>query len=466
MRFQVSDGEKYQKIMQVEIPAEEMENQVKFACKRLANKVNIPGFRPGKAPRVILESQLGIEAILEEAADGVIGEAYAQGLRETGLEPVARPQIETVQLEKDKPFIFKAHITVKPEITLGQYKELKLTRRIVAVEEDEIDKEIEMQRQRMSKLIDAAEGEQAAAGDVVTIDFRGLKDGVAFDGGTGESYPLELGSHTFIPGFEEQLLGAKVGDEKNIEVTFPAEYHEPSLAGAPVVFETRVKEIKHKVLPELDDEFLQEASETAETLEQFRDEIRARFAERNLGQANDNALGEAVAKATENAEVDIPPVMIEQQLDDMIADMGERMKQQGLTLEQYLEYTGMTMEKLRENYQPQAAFMVKRNLMLDAIIKAEDIQVSDEEVAEQIKVMAVQYWQPEDKMREMLEKNNALDDIRYSLQMQKATNLLTDSAVITDETITIAELRAEQEKAQAEAKAKAAGQPDGEKEQE
>lgn len=435
MKFQVSEGEKYEKIMEVEIPVEELELPIKFACKRLAEKVNIPGFRKGKAPRSVLESFVGIDAILEEMADDMLGKAYVEGLKETGLEPVAQPRVEMVELAQDKPMRFKAFITVKPEVKLGQYKGLAVTRRIIEVNDEDITRDLEQQRQRMSKLVDAEEGYAAANGDVVTINFRGLKDGQAFDGGTAENYPLELGSNTFIPGFEPQLVGCKLGEERNIDVTFPADYQEPKLAGQPVVFEVKVNEIKRKVLPELDQEFIEEVSETAENLDQLKDEVRARLTEESMNMANENTRSAAVFEAVEKAEVDVPPVMIEQELDQLVHDTAQRMQAQGLNLDQYLQYTGGTMETLRENYRARAELAVKRDLVMEAVAAAEDIPVSEQEIADEIKQMAVNYWQPEEKIREALEKNNRMDDLSQSIRLQKAAQLIYDQAEISDEIV-------------------------------
>lgn len=441
MKFQVSEGEKYQKVMEVEIPAEEMELPIKLACKRLAQKVNIPGFRKGKAPRAILENYVGMEAILEEACEEVVPKAYLDGLKETGVEPCARPQIEMLNMTAGEPLRFKAIITVKPEVKLGQYRELPVTRRIVEVTEEDIDHDLEHQRERLAKLVDAEEGAAAQNGDTVTIDFKGMKDGVAFEGGTAENYPLELGSHSFIPGFEEQLVGCKAGEEKAINVTFPEEYQEKSLAGQPVVFEVRVNSIKKKVVPELDQAFVEEVSETAENMEQLREEIKKRLTEQSMSMADANTRDAAVVEAVEKAEIDIPPVMIEQQLDQLIDDMRQRLQMQGISLEQYLEYTAGDMETLRENYRSRAEFTVKRDLVMEAIAKAEDFPVSQEEIDEQITAMSTQYWQPVEKIREALERNNSMEDLIFHIKMQKAANLVYEQAVITDEIIDREELK-------------------------
>jgi len=435
MKFQVSDGEKYQKIMEAEISVEEMDLPIKLACKRLAEKVNIPGFRKGKAPRSVLESFIGLPAILEEAADGILGQAYVEGLKETGLEPVAKPEVDITQLEAGQPMKFKAVITVKPEVKLGQYQELPVTRRVVKINEEDIDRDLARQQQRLSKLVDAPEGAEATNGDTVTIDFKGLKDGVAFEGGTAENYPLTLGGNSFIPGFEDQLLGAEKGEQRQVEVTFPEDYQEQSLAGQPVVFEVTVKEIKVRQMPELDEAFVQEVSETAETMEQLREDVRKYLEEGSLKTADENGRVDAVAQAVENAEADIPPVMVEQQIDQIVAETNQRLQSQGLSFEKFLEYTGQTMDQIRETYQEQARFMVKRDLVIEAVADAENIQAEEADVEAEIQKLSVNYWQPPEKIREMLEKNGRLEDLKFSIRMQKAAEFIYANALVSDEIV-------------------------------
>jgi len=435
MKFQVAEGEKYQKIMQIEIPFEEMELPIKLACKRLSEKVNIPGFRKGKVPRTVLESFVGMESIMQEALDEMLPNAYVEGLKETGIEPCAQPEIVVEQLAANQPVKVNAIITVKPEVKLGQYKELAVTRSILEVADEDIDHEVEMQRQRMAKQADAEADYAAQEGDTVVIDFKGMKDGVPFDGGTAEDYPLELGSHSFIPGFEEQLVGMKTGDFKAIDLTFPEQYHEPTLAGQPVVFEVTIKKITVKTLPELDQAFVEEVSETAENMEQYREEIKARLMEQSQELANDSAKDSAVKQAIDNAEIDLPPVMIEQELDHIINDMAQRMQMQGLSLEQYLQYTAGTMEDLRKNYRDRAELMVRRELVCEAIVKAENIEVSDEEVNASLQEMADAYGMPLDTIRQAIEGQGRLEDYKYGIKMQKSVDFIYESAVITDEMI-------------------------------
>ena len=445
MKFNVTEGEKYQKVMEVEIPVAETELPIKFACKRLSQKANIPGFRPGKAPRAVLENYLGLPAIMEEAMDELLPKAYAQGLVETGIVPCAQPQVEVVKLEAGQPILLKFTITEMPQVKLGQYKGLEVTRKIIEVADEDVDRDLESQRTRLARTEDAEEGAEAAAGDVVTIDFKGFRDGVAFEGGEGKEYPLELGSNSFIPGFEDQLIGAKAGEDKKIEVTFPEQYQEASLAGQPVTFEVTVHKIQHKVLPQLDQAFVEEVSETAENMEQLREEVRKRLTEQSLNLADNNTRSEAVMAAINNAEADVPPVMIETELEHQIEEAKNRMAQQGLTLEQYLEYTGGTEEAFRDNYRSRAANVVKRDLVMEAIVKAEDIPVSDEEVDDQIQQLSAQYWQPVEEIKKALTDNDRMEEFKFSIKMGKAAELVYKEAVITDQIMDRDQLKAKYE---------------------
>ena len=442
MNFNVTDGDKYQKIVEVEIPAAETELPIKFACKRLSQKVNIPGFRPGKAPRSVLESFIGMDAIMDEVSNDLLPQAYAEALRETGIEPCAQPQVEVVQLESGQPIKYKFTVTVKPEVKLGQYKGLEITRKILEVTDEDIDRDLKAQQERMTRTEDAPFGTAAANGDVVVIDFKGLKDGVAFEGGTAENYSLELGSNTFIPGFEEQLIGVKAGDDVKLDVTFPEDYQAADLAGQPVVFEVKVQKVQQKIVPEMDQAFVEEVSETAENMEQLREEFRKRLTEQSLSMADVNTRNEAVTAAINNAEIDVPPVMVDTELAHQMEEVRQRLAQQGITLEQYLEYTNGTLEEFQANYRSRAEMAVKRDLVMEAIVKAEDIQVTDEEIEDQIQILASQYWQPADQIKKALADDDRMEDFKFSVKMGKAAELVYKEAVVTDETLDRAALQA------------------------
>ncbi len=459
MQFQVKDGEKYRQVLTVEVSAEEMEPAIRTACKHLNQKATIPGFRKGKAPRSILETYLGTEAILEEAADVILPEAWGKAIDELNLEPVDRPAVEITQMGKDQPLCFTATFTVRPQVTLGQYKGLALNRRILEVNDEDVEKELAAQRERMSQLIELEDGQAAAMGDTVTIDFKGMKDGVPFDGGTAENYPLELGSGSFIPGFEEQLVGVSKGEDKEVNVTFPEGYHEESLANQPVVFQVHVHEIKRKQLPELDDAFAQEASESANTIDQFKEELKAGIVDKNQKAADEDCKNSGVKAAVDNSQVDVPPVMIEQRLDEIIQEMAQRFESQGLSLEQFFGYTGQTMSDLRDHYREQAEMGVKTDLVLETIIKEEAFAVSPEELNEEIAELATRYWQPADKVREALLQSGQLELVAQGVKVRKAVDLIFDQATVTDEVVTHAQVEAErQAKAEAQAKAMADAQ--------
>ncbi|NLF80461.1 MAG: trigger factor, partial [Clostridia bacterium] len=356
---------------------------------------------------------------------------------------------------------------------LGQYKELPVTRRILDISDQDVDEEIEKQRRRMTKLVDAEPEAKAELGDTVSIDFRGLKDDVAFEGGTAEDYPLEIGSHSFIPGFEEQLVGVMAGEEKRVEVSFPEGYPAEELAGQPVVFEVKVRGIKRKQLPELDQEFVEEVSETAENIDQLKTEIRNRLMEESMHMAVDSAHNSAILSAVAACEVELPPIMIEQEIDQMIEENKQQLAGRGLTMDKYLEYMGLSEEKLREEMRPQAEFSIKRSLMLNAIIEAENIEISDEEVDEKISETARHYYVTEQQIRDSLGDGERLEDFKHEIKRMKAADLVYDHAVITDEHIDREELAAkmaeqaaaqaaeEKDRDDAEAPAEAEGEEEG-----
>ena len=432
MQFKISDGEKYQKIMEAQIPAEELSLAMRQAGKRLAVRLNIPGFRKGKAPQSIIENFVGLEALLNEAADEIVPQAYIKGLQELELSPVEQPKIEVVQLVANEPLIFKATFTVKPQVKLGQYQGLSQTKQIRKVTEKEIEADIETQRRRLSRLTEAEEGTEAALQDVVSIDFEGFRDKEPFAGGKADNYSLELGSHRFIPGFEEQIVGMKAGEEREINVVFPEEYQEETLAGQPAVFKVKVQGIKRRVWPELDDEFAEEVSETAETMEDLRREVEERLKQAAGEAAERQAKEDVLGLLSENAEIDLPPIMIEQRVDSMVQNMVERLQAQGLEMQQYLEYTNQTAQDLRESYREQAEKSVRSELVLEAVAKAENIEVSDEEVDQELQMMAGYYQQPLLQIKEAFQKNNRLEVLIDDIKMNKAADFIYNSTEFTE----------------------------------
>jgi trigger factor len=430
MNFQVSDGEKYQKVMEAQIPAEELNFAMRQAMKRLSARLNIPGFRKGKVPQSIIENYVGLDTILSEAAEEVVPRAYVKGLQELALDPVEQPKIEMVQLKSNEPLIFTATFTVKPPVKLGQYLGLPLVKQENPVSEAEIDEDIEKQRRRLSRLIEAEEGEEAALSDVVSIDFEGFHNGIPFEGGKTEKYLLELGSHSLIPGFEEQLIGVKAGEERDVNLMFPQEYAEKSLAGQPVVFKVKVNSLKRRIWPGLDDEFVQEVSETAETMEDLRREVAGRLQKDVNNEADNVAKEEIIAQAAANAEIDIPPIMIEQRVDSTVQELSERLQTQNMELEPFLEHNGLTIEGLRTSYYKQAENAVRGELMLEEVAKAENIQVSEEEVEQGLRALAGYYRQTYEQIKEAFSENGRLELLIGDIKINKASELIFDSADI------------------------------------
>ncbi len=433
MNSQLEQGEKNQAIITMEIPVEEMTLAFKKASKKIAEKVNIPGFRKGKAPQIILENFVGVEPILEEAADIIFPEIYVNALKEHDLDPVDKPKIETLQLEKDKPMIFKATVTVKPQVELGQYKELPVAKTVYTVTDEDVEEELIVMRGRLSDMVDAPEGAVLEAGNMSDINFEGFVDGVAFEGGKGENYSLEIGSGTFIPGFEEQLIGMKVGEEKDINVTFPDEYQGGELAGKAAIFKVRLNNIRYKQMPPLNDDFVKEVSETAETLDQLRAEIKEGMKKGMDQKAEEACRSLCLQKAVDNAKVDIPSIMFEHRLDDIIEDLDHKIQAQGLDLKKYLEYSNQKMEDFRAEYSEQAEREVKLDLVLEAVIKAEKIEATDEDINEQLAFLSQRYHQPVEDIKKALAKNNQMSAIEYNIKVRKAGDLIYQAAKIEEE---------------------------------
>ena len=344
-------------------------------------RISLPGFRKGKVPRQMIEKMYGPEVFYDDAANHMISEAYGKAYDECGLEIVSQPKVEVTQLEKGKPFIFTAEVAVKPEVTLGEYKGLKVEKSDVEVTDEEVDAEIEKERERNARTVEVTD-RAVQDKDEVTLDFEGFVDGEAFEGGKGEDYPLTIGSGAFIPGFEDQLIGAEIGKEMEVNVTFPEEYQAKDLAGKEAVFKCTVKAIKVKELPELDDDFASDVSEEGETMEEYRAEVRGKLKERKESAAKEKKENQAVEQAAANAEIDLPEPMVELQARQMADDFARRIMQQGMSLEQYFQFTGLTEEKMMEELKPQAEKRIRTRLVLEAIVAAENIEVSDERLEE------------------------------------------------------------------------------------
>lgn len=426
MSLQVEKLEHNMAKLTVEVAAEDVEKALQAAYLKQRKQINIPGFRKGKVPRQMIEKMYGPEVFYDEAANNMIPDAYAKAYDESELDIVSQPKIEVVQMEKGKPFIFTAEVATKPEVTLGDYKGLKVDKVSTRVTQKEVDEEIEKERERNARTIEVTD-RAVQDKDEVILDFEGFVDGVAFEGGKGEDYPLTIGSGSFIPGFEEQLIGAEIDKEVEVNVTFPKEYHSEELAGKDATFKCTVHTIKAKELPELDDEFASEVSE-CETMDAYRAEVKKNIKERKERTGKEKKENQAVDQAIENAQMDIPEAMIEFQVRQMADDFARRIQQQGLTVEQYFQFTGMTAEKMMEEMRPQAEKSIKTRLVLEAIVKAENIEVSDERVEEELTKMAEAYQMEVEKLKEFMGENEK-KQIKEDLAVQEAITLLVNESV-------------------------------------
>lgn len=420
--------ENHKVVLTIEVPAEELDKGIKAACKSLANRVNIPGFRKGKAPRRILEMNIGKEAILDEAFDRVAQKAFDEALKQENLDPVDRPQVDIVTLEEGKNVVFKATITSVPEVTLGEYKGLKVAKDAVEVKDEQVEEQVKNILNHHAKMVDAEEGATVANDDFITLDFKGEVDGVAFAGGEGKDYPLQIGSHSFIDTFEDQLVGLKVGEEKDVNVTFPEEYHAKDLAGKAAVFHCKINSIKHKEMPELTDEFVK-ASTSYESIEDMKAKLRENIEKNAQREADTKRRNEILKQATDNITVDIPEVMVENRVSNMIQELSVNLENQGMNLDAYLKYANMDMAKLREQYKESAAIAVKTDLMLDAVAKAEDIKVENADINAEIALLAATYGTTPQEVSKIIKKNHSIGNLVATVLHKKAANFIIDSAV-------------------------------------
>ena len=420
--------ENHKVVLTIEVPAEELDKGIKAACKSLANRVNIPGFRKGKAPRRILEMNIGKEAILDEAFDRVAQKAFDEALKQENLDPVDRPQVDIVTLEEGKDVVFKATITPVPEVTLGEYKGLKVAKDAVEVKDEQVEEQVKNILNHHAKMVDAEEGATVANDDFITLDFKGEVDGVAFAGGEGKDYPLQIGSHSFIDTFEDQLVGLKVGEEKDVNVTFPEEYHAKDLAGKAAVFHCKINSIKHKEMPELTDEFVK-ASTSYESIEDMKAKLRENIEKNAQREADTKRRNEILKQDTDNITVDIPEVMVENRVSNMIQELSVNLENQGMNLDAYLKYANMDMAKLREQYKESAAIAVKTDLMLDAVAKAEDIKVENADINAEIALLAATYGTTPQEVSKIIKKNHSIGNLVATVLHKKAANFIIDSAV-------------------------------------
>ena len=410
----------------IESTAEEFEAGLNTAYNKNKSKISLPGFRKGKAPRKMIEKMYGAEVFYEDAANSIIPEAYAKAADECGLELVSQPKINVTQLEAGKPFIFEAVVATKPEVELGQYKGVEVTKADAEATDADVEEELKRVQDQNSRTVSVAD-RAVKDGDNTVIDFEGFVDGVAFEGGKGTDYPLTIGSHSFIDTFEEQIIGMNIGDEKEINVTFPEEYHVDELKGKPAMFKVSVKEIKEKQLPELNDEFAQDVSDF-DTLAEYKDDLKNKIADRKSREAKAKQEDEAIAKIIEDSKMDIPDAMVDTQVNRMVEDFAQRLQQQGLSVEQYFQYTGMTADKIMDEMKPEAVKRIQSRLVLEAVVKAENIETSEEDFEAELKKMAEAYKMELDQIKEFM-GDYEKKQIKEDLAIQKAIEVITGSVV-------------------------------------
>lgn len=423
--------EKNHGVLTVEVEAEAVNQAIDKAFKKVVTQVNVPGFRKGKVPRQIFEAKFGVESLYQDAIDIILPDAYTGAINETKIEPIDRPEIDVEDFAKGQPFKFTAKVQVKPEVKLGEYKGIEIPEKDLSVTAEEIEAELKQMQERNAELVVIEEG-TADNGDTAIIDFEGFVDDVAFEGGKGDNYSLELGSGSFIPGFEEQVVGMSKGEEKDVNVTFPEEYQSSDLAGKSAVFKVKLNEIKRKNLPELDDEFAKDVSEF-DTLEEYKQDLEKNIADQKEHEHVHFRENTVVEKATEAAEVEIPEPMIETEIEQMMQEFANRLSMQGMNMEMYYQFSNQDEAALKEQMKGDAEKRVRQNLVLEAISKAENMSVSEEEVNEELEKMAEMYKQSADELRSILTANNNFDGLEKDIIIRKTVQWLLEQSTTSKE---------------------------------
>lgn len=424
MSVQVENLEHNMAKLTIEVSAEELEKALDSAYNKQKNSISIPGFRKGKVPRAMIEKMYGAGVFYEDAANELMQKSYPEAIDESGVDIVSRPSVEVVQIEKGKPFIYTAEVAVKPEVELGKYKGVTVTKIDTSVSDDEVAEALEQERNKNARDVSVTD-RAIQEGDTAVIDFEGFVDGVAFEGGNGENHPLEIGSHSFIDTFEDQLVGKNAGDEVEVNVTFPEQYQAAELAGKPAMFKVKINEVKAKELPELDDEFAQDVSEF-DTLAEYKEDLKKQLVEKKEVEAKKTKEDEAIQKIIDKSKMDIPEAMIETQCESMVEEFAQRIAQSGLSMEQYLQFSGMTVDQLKEQVRPEATTRIQSSLVLEQIAKEENIEISDEEVDAEVEKMAAAYGMEADKLKEYMgeaEKKSMKSD----LAITKAVELIMEN---------------------------------------
>ncbi|WP_181349749.1 trigger factor [Thalassobacillus sp. CUG 92003] len=416
-----------QGLLTVEVPADEFDQALDQAFKKVVKDVQVPGFRKGKVPRKLFEQRFGVESLYQDALDIVLPQAYQQAVEETGIEPVDRPEVDVKEIEKGEGVVFTAEVVVKPEVELGEYKGLEFDELSTEVTDEDVEDELKQMQEKQAELVVKEEGE-IEDGDTVVMDFEGFVDGEAFEGGQADNYSLEVGSGTFIPGFEEQLKGKQSGEETDVTVTFPEEYHAEELAGKEATFKVKIHEVKAKELPDLDDEFAKDVDEEVESLEELRQKTRDRLEEQKKTEAENHKRDTLVEQAAENADVQIPQSMVDTELDRMISEFEQRLQMQGMTKDMYFQFTGSDENALREQMQEDAEKRVKTNLTLEAIAANEDVAVAEEDVDAELENMASMYQTDVGNLKQMLGGNT--DMVKEDLKVRKAIDVLVANSKV------------------------------------
>jgi trigger factor len=429
MSVQVEKLENSTVKLTIEVPAEQFDAAMQDVYNRQKKNISIPGFRKGKVPRQMVERMYGPEVFYDDAANQIMPQAYSDAAKESGEDIMSRPTVDIVQIEKGKPFIFTAEVAVRPDVKLGEYKGVEVTKIDTEVSDEEVETELNNERERNARTI-TVEDRAIQSGDTAVIDFEGFVDGKAFEGGKGENHSLEIGSGSFIPGFEDQLIGRNSGDEAEINVTFPEDYHAEDLKGKDAVFKVKIHEVKAKELPEADDEFAQDVSEF-DTIAEYRDSIRKKLTERKADMAKNEQKQEAIDKIVEASEMELPDAMVLTRADEIINQFAQQLSQQGLSMDQYMQYAGTDIDQLRDSVRPEAVTRIKNQLVIDAIAKAENIEITDEEVEEELKKMAEMYNMELDKLKGYMTEEET-ENMKLDLASQKALDLVYDNAVFVD----------------------------------
>ena len=424
MSVQVENLEKNMAKLTIEVAAEEVEKAIQEAYLKEKNKISLPGFRKGKVPRKMIEKMYGAGVFYEDAANTLIQGNYPAAADESKIDIVSRPTINIVQIESGKPFIFTAEVAVRPEVKLGKYLGVQVTKVDTSVSEDEVAEALEKERNNNARTVTVT-NRPAANGDTVVIDFEGFVDGVAFEGGKGENHSLELGSHSFIDTFEDQLVGKNAEDEVEVNVTFPEQYQAAELAGKPAMFKVKIHEIKAKELPQLDDEFAQDVSEF-DTLAEYKEDVKKRLTEQKENEAKRTKEDEAIQKIIDKSEMELPEAMIETQCENMVNEFAQRIAQSGLSMEQYMQFSGLTIEKLKEQVRPEAETRIKSSLVLEQIAKEENIEVTEEDIDAEVAKMAAAYGMEADKLKEYM-GDAEKESMKRDISVTKAVTLIMDN---------------------------------------